>query len=81
MIQYLLVSSGLVENIVVWDGASDWTPPEGQTLVEYTGDVVAGVGFAWDGSNPIPPPPTPQMTASGTSTTKINNVTVVGARS
>ena len=40
---YAIVNAGTVENIVVWDGEADWSPPEGTELVEL-GDRPAGPG-------------------------------------
>lgn len=34
---YLIVESNVVTNIVVWDGGTDWTPPQGSIqLVQAT---------------------------------------------
>ena len=34
---YLAVNSqNVVENVVVWDGGSDWTPPAGYTMLVQT---------------------------------------------
>ena len=56
---YLIVKDEQVINAVVWDGASDWTPPEG-TTAEL---APAGVGIGWtrvDGEWIAPePPPAP----------------------
>ncbi len=54
--RYAVVRDGVVENVVLWDGESDWAPPEGSTLVE---DIAAGPGDVYDGGNfhrPAPPP-------------------------
>ncbi len=53
---YLIVKDEQVINAVVWDGVSDWTPPEG-TTVEL---APAGVGIGWtrvDGNWVAPEPP------------------------
>jgi len=58
-----LIKNGVVDNMVLWDGVSEWTPPEGVTLVM---DPPAGVGIGWayDGASwtaPEPPPvPVPE---------------------
>jgi hypothetical protein len=58
---YLVIKDEQVINTVLWDGVSDWTPPEG-TTVEL---APAHVGIGWtrvDGNwvAPEPPPaPTP----------------------
>jgi hypothetical protein len=60
---YVVVdASNKVENLVLWDGNSSWTPPEGTKLIKYDGEV--HIGWQWDGSkfydpNPKPLPPVP----------------------
>ena len=43
MNSYLVIKDSQVINTVLWDGVSDWTPPEG-TTVEL---APAGVGIGW----------------------------------
>jgi hypothetical protein len=52
---YLIVQDNKVINSVVWDGASDWTAPEGTTAVV----APEGVGIGWTkvGANWIAPEP------------------------
>jgi hypothetical protein len=53
---YLVIKDNKVINAVVWDGVSDWTPPEG-TTVEL---APAHVGIGWtriDGNWVAPEPP------------------------
>jgi hypothetical protein len=56
---YLVIKDNTVINTIVWDGVSDWTPPEG-TTVEL---APAHVGIGWtrvDGEWVAPePPPAP----------------------
>ena len=56
---YLVIKDNEVINTVLWDGVSDWTPPEG-TTVEL---APAHVGIGWtrvDGEWIAPePPPAP----------------------
>ena len=54
---YLVIKEEKVVNIVVWDGVSDWMPPEGTTVLI----APAGVGIGWtkSGSNWIEPEPAP----------------------
>ena len=42
---WAVIDGGLVVNTVVWDGESDWTPPEG-TIVESLADW-PHVGIGW----------------------------------
>lgn len=57
---YAIVNtSGLVVNVVLWDGVSPWFPPDGLTAIR-AGDSGAGVGWNYaDGvfSNPDATPP------------------------
>ncbi len=58
MSSYLVIKDEQVMNAVVWDGVSDWTPPEG-TTVELAPE---GVGIGWtrvDGNWVAPEPPAP----------------------
>lgn len=55
------VSTGLVESMTLWDGESQWSPPEG--FIAVLGDDVPGLGAGWsyaDGVFTAPPiiPPT-----------------------
>jgi hypothetical protein len=51
---YALVdNTGLVVNVIVWDGESDWQPPEGLTAVLITGN--AGIGWSYIDGEFIPP--------------------------
>lgn len=52
---WALIANGVVENIVVWDGESAWSPPPGCTLVEVTG-TATGPGWTYDGATFSPPP-------------------------
>jgi hypothetical protein len=56
---YLVIKDEQVINTVLWDGVSDWTPPEG-TTVELAPDHV-GIGWTRvDGEWIAPePPPAP----------------------
>lgn len=43
MDRYLLIKDNVVVNVTIWDGVSDWTPPDGVTLQLDPG----GVGPGW----------------------------------
>lgn len=49
--------TGIVENVVVWDGVSEWLPPDGCFAV-VNGDG-AGIGWSYVDGVFIPPEPTP----------------------
>lgn len=50
-------STSIVEMVILWDGATPYTPPEGTTLYElqYTGQAYAGCIRNEDGSYSPPP--------------------------
>lgn len=53
MSNYAIInSSNIVENIIVWDGQTDYTPPNNKTLVQSD---TAKIGDTWDGENFITP--------------------------
>jgi hypothetical protein len=64
MANYAVVKSGVVENMVVWDGITEYSP-DGE-LVEVTSDT--RMGGSWDGNvftfvEPTPTPPTAEQVA------------------
>ena len=72
MMNYAVVTpSGEVENVIVWDGVSSWTPPEGTKLVplpdgaavSWTYDSTTGF-FTAPYAPPVPPPPSESATPS-----------------
>jgi len=65
MANYAVVKSGVVENIVVWDGQTAFSV-EGSEIVEATDD--ARIGGSWDGNvftfvEPPPREPTAEQVA------------------
>ena len=47
----VVTASGLIDNVIVYDGVSPFTPPTGMELVEDTGSgVPAEPGGTWNGS-------------------------------
>ena len=61
MSNYAVVKSGVVENVVVWDGQTNYSV-EGSELVEATSD--ARVGGTYDGAFHYVAPPVPEPTAA-----------------
>lgn len=55
---YAVVNSdGLIINVVVWDGVTEWAPPEGAQAVRC-GDNLCGIGGTYkDGVFAAPPEP------------------------
>ena len=55
---YAIVNStGLVINVIEWDGKPPWHPPEGCTAVKLTGG--AGIGWTYANGEFTPPPEPP----------------------
>lgn len=50
---YAVVKDGIVINIVVWDGETEWQPDDGEAVKI---DDVAGIGWLYDGKKFTPPP-------------------------
>ena len=66
MANYAVVKNGTVENVVVWDGETEFSIPDSE-LVEATEDT--RIGGSWDGNvfsfvNPPAPEPTPEQVAA-----------------
>jgi hypothetical protein len=60
--RYALVDvDGLVVNVIVWDGETDYIPDDGLTAVPVPDDVVAGPGWTFDGTDWIAPPYSPHQ--------------------
>jgi hypothetical protein len=67
MKRYAIVNSnGIVDNIILWDEASQWSPPEGMTMVKLE-DVLCDMGWKYENevfTDPNPPTdPTPDTSA------------------
>ena len=65
MANYAVVKDGVVENVVVWDGVTEFAV-EGAEIVAATEDT--RMGGNWDGKvftfvEPTPPEPTPEQVA------------------
>jgi hypothetical protein len=47
---YAVVSSGIVTNVILWDGVSEWAPPEGSTANLLPPSSQVGVGYSYTGT-------------------------------
>jgi len=45
---WAIVRNGIIENVCLWDGVSQWQPPEGCESICIEG-LDAKIGDAWDG--------------------------------
>jgi len=65
MNKYAHIEDGVVTNVSLWDGVSEFDPGEGVTLVLANDDVI--IGGTYDGEfhyvAPTPPEPTPEESA------------------
>lgn len=52
--RYALIHDDVVENVVLWDGSSAWTVPEGLAAVPCPDAV--GPGWRLEGDVWVPPP-------------------------
>ena len=48
MNEYAIVADGVVVNLIIWDGVSPWTPPDGTTLVAIQADEWVDMGATFD---------------------------------
>lgn len=48
MNRYAIISDGIVSNVIVWDGVTEWQPPDGTTLVELTVDEFCEIGMTYN---------------------------------
>ena len=53
---YAVVNNGIVVNIAVWDGESEWEPTDGVAVLAEDG---VGVGWSYDGEKFIKPADVP----------------------
>lgn len=44
-VRYAIVQDGVVVNIILWDGETEWTPPEGTTVHACPDEVGIGWGY------------------------------------
>jgi len=62
--------SGLVVNVIVWDGESEWSPPEGHEVVGLSTDSTIRIGSIRESdgtfTNPDPIPVNPVGIDTGT---------------
>lgn len=57
--RYAIIRDGVVENVTLWDGESEWSPPEGAEIRGCSADV--GPGWLVDGEDLVAPPaPAPE---------------------
>ena len=60
--RYAIVSGGQVVNVTLWDGETEWAPPEGQEAIPCPEEVGIGWSYA-DGDWTAPEPSSEQEPA------------------
>jgi hypothetical protein len=59
----MIDSNNLVINIIDWDGESDWSPPQGTTIIDLTNyEIAPSIGWTYENGAFVPPPPPPEPT-------------------
>lgn len=53
--RYALVCGGVVDNVALWDGETDWTPPDDCDLIRLTDDQAVSPGDTYDGGSTFAP--------------------------
>jgi hypothetical protein len=48
---YAIVNSGIVTNLIVWDGVTPYNPGPGNILVEVPAGLNVDIGWTYDGTN------------------------------
>ena len=81
MNKYAHIEDGVVTNVSLWDGVSEFDPGEGVTLVLANDDAI--IGGTYDGAfhyvAPTPPEPTPeQVAAAETKSSAIEKLKALG---
>lgn len=52
--RYAIIRDGAVENVILWDGASPWSPPAGATMRELGRTEVVDIGWIDQGKSFAP---------------------------
>ena len=71
----LIDTNSIIDNVIEYDGVAEFTPPEGLTLVHYTGSVQVSPGFPWNGTDPVPPLAAAVLALAATSAVKLEGNT------
>ena len=79
MNKYLIVKAGKVVNTVVWDGISEWSPPEGTTAVVAPEGV--GIGWTQVGTSWVAPEPSTTPVENPHRVAAVNKLSALGLTS
>ncbi len=61
--RFAVVKSGTVENVILWDGETPWTLPEGAELVELNDSAAVSPGFLYQTGAFVDPRPQNTLSA------------------
>jgi len=50
----LINNQNIIENVISWDGVTEWTPPKNMTCINIQ-NIECGIGWTYDGTQFIPP--------------------------
>jgi hypothetical protein len=61
MERWAIVNSddNVVDNLVVWDGTTPWTPPDGHSAIALAGQW-CDIGYTYDSATGLFSPPVPE---------------------
>ena len=57
---WALVANNIVDNIIVWDGETNWSPPSNSVCIEVTG-LGVGPGYTYSNEGVFVAPPLPTL--------------------
>ena len=46
--RHAIIQSNIVQSVVVWDGVSAWSPPEGTELLQLAANEPCGSGWTYE---------------------------------
>ena len=61
MTTYAIVENGVIANVIVWDGVTEYTSPNGTTLIQIPDGTYTGIGATYSNGVFGPPPQTPSL--------------------
>jgi len=58
---WAIIKDNKIDNIAIWDGEANWSPPADCDLVEITNEeLVPGIGWTYENNIFVAPPPPPE---------------------
>jgi hypothetical protein len=53
--RWAIVIGGIVDNLILWDGGSSWSPPVGSEAIQLAEGQACGIGWQWNGKDFVEP--------------------------